>query len=347
MEQHHPRYGTDRGQFRQGAKAGLDRRRLDHADRARRNRLTEQLGGRRGVPHGPDAPVPAGHLPGDHLDPRRQGAPRVGLGKGADQAAVDARCRIAVVAGVQPAPAEGRHDRARPPDQGDGRGGRRGHPELGRVAGPADVRGPLGLAHEERIRGVDPVPALHRPHHVVTVPGRGAPATVQVPEERTADRVRVGPLAVRAPYDPGADRAGPGHVLAAEHELVPIVRNGGQKPLDLLAEPGPEAGIVFEHQERIHPVRNGPLEDLPVALHAPPRPAPGSPALWDRNRGPVDRLEHDRLGERPVTRGDLGPERAQSVRAAAQVDDDDSIEHGPLTSYCPSRARSACAGRPD
>ena len=126
------------------------------------------------------------------------------------------------------------------------------------------------------------------------------PALVQVAQELPANRVGVCALTVEATIDAIHDGFRLGHVLPADHELIPIGGNFFEKRLKLITEPGNETTVVLEDEEVFHAVENRPLEDLPVGLQAAPRAAALPEPGRQRQFCAVDGLENFRPLERPA-----------------------------------------------
>jgi hypothetical protein len=120
-------------------------------------------------------------------------------------------------------------------------------------------------------------------------------------------------------------------VLAAEHELIPVIGHFCEKALHGFGEAGPQTGVIFQDEERINVVHESPLEYLPVGLHT----APGAPGPAARFPSPrrghfaapaIDCLKNLRFSEGPVLPGQFGAKRRQAFGTAFQTDDNDAIK---------------------
>ena len=198
------------------------------------------------------------------------------------------------------------------------------------------------MAAKERIGGINFVGALERPHDVIAVVLARHPLLIEVAQEPATNRVGMGPLAVgtldnaRPVVHAGLDNQRAGHVLSAEHDLVPVVRRVGKKRGDLLDEIGAKDEVVFENQQTLNAIEDRTFQDLSVGLHATIGPAAGNPAVGFGDGVAVDRREDLGPAERPRPVVERFVEGGQAVGPASQIDDDDPIE---IAFQCVNRER--------
>ena len=197
---------------------------------------------------------------------------------------------------------------------------------------PADVALAAGLADEPARRGINGVPArgVQQLHAVIDMkPGPAgmrrpiAQMAVQRQDERAAhgvglraiDHEGANDLGIDSPRRPDAQ----GPVLAAEIDLLPIPRQGGNESLGPLGEVRREQRIILQHQQHAaalaQSIHERLFQDAEVREHA----APGPAALPPPGRGPaaaaVDGGEAHDVGQRTVAEKLLPP-----VRATVEVD---------------------------
>jgi len=165
------------------------------------------------------------------------------------------------------------------------------------------------------------LPALHLP---VDVHRAVAPPPLKVAKVSSPGDVGVRPLGVSHPDDARAV----GHrlrrtvVLPACHDPLPVVRRLGEKIEHRRAEPGPQVGVVLEHEHAGHAVHQAILKNPQVAHPAAVRSAPLRELGRHAHHVALDRRVRLRL--RPPGGPAAGveplPKRLEPIRPPDKVD---------------------------